>query len=273
MSKPLFGPNLPTFIIAEIGLTHDGSLGNAHSFIDAVADAGASAVKFQHHSGDKVSVWKHRDSGNHIQDATRQEYWKRTGFAPRDYKLLAVHARQRGLKFGLSFFSPQGLEEIDNGMVDFYKIPSGRAMDEKLIEVCLERDKDVLVSTGMCSENELARRVYFGMGRPRYHVLSCASIYPTPPEKIRFEMSGLSSHSGVIWDGLAAATREAFILEYHVCWSKQQYGPDVESSITIEQLAQLVEGVRFIEKCREPVDKDKLAKELEQTRKDFRYGV
>src|SRR5258705_13838572 len=87
-------------IIGEVALTHDGSLGLAHSFVDAIADAGADAVKFQTHIADAESTPSEPFRiGFSQQDATRYEYWKRMEFTEDQWRGLEAHARDRGLIF------------------------------------------------------------------------------------------------------------------------------------------------------------------------------
>ena len=116
-------------------------------------------------------------------------------------------------------------------------------------------------------------------------LFQCSSIYPTPPEKLGLNLIkelrsrygtrvGLSDHSGTIYAGLAAAAIGIDALEVHVAFSRETFGPDVVASVTTSELAQLVEGVRFIERARQsPVDKDDVAAELEGLRGMFTKSV
>jgi N-acetylneuraminate synthase len=149
-----------------------------------------------------------------------------------------------------------------------------------------ETNNEVFLSTGMSSINEidLSVKKIKDFGLP-LTILQCTSIYPTPPEKIglnminylrnRYECNvGLSDHSGKLYTGLAAASIGIEVLEVHVTFSKEMFGPDVSSSISIDELKLLVEGVRFIENILEhEVDKDAIAEELKPMRKIFRKSV
>src|SRR5262249_5839152 len=116
-------------------------------------------------------------------------------------------------------------------------------------------------------------------------VLQCTTAYPCPPEKLglnvitelrrRYEcIVGLSDHSGAIYAGLAAATLGAKMIEVHVAFSRECFGPDVIASITTAELKQLVEGVRFIERAMaHPVDKRAMAEELGELRKVFGKSI
>jgi N-acetylneuraminate synthase len=116
-------------------------------------------------------------------------------------------------------------------------------------------------------------------------VLQCTTAYPCPEEKIGLNLLpffreryrcdvGLSDHSGKIYPGLAAVTLGARVLEVHVTFSRECFGPDVPASLTTAELAQLVEGVRLIEKAlRNPVDKDEAAAGLEPLRGIFTKSV
>ena len=96
----LVGPGAPPMIVGEVAQAHDGSLGTAHAFIDAIAAAGADAVKFQTHiaAAESSSQELFRVKFSQ-QDATRYDYWKRMEFTPEGWAGLAEHARQRGLIF------------------------------------------------------------------------------------------------------------------------------------------------------------------------------
>jgi N-acetylneuraminate synthase len=112
-------------------------------------------------------------------------------------------------------------------------------------------------------------------------VLQCTSAYPCPPERVGLNMVsqlreryacavGLSDHSGTIYAGLAAATLGIEVLEVHVTFSREMFGPDVPASVTTDELRQLVEGIRFIERMKaNPVDKERLAEELSPLRTLF----
>ena len=103
--------------------------------------------------------------------------------------------------------------------------------------------------------------------------MQCTTAYPNPAEWVDLGLAaawgGLSDHSGEIYPGLAAAALGCKVLEVHVCWSKEQGGFDTAASLDMAQLRQLVEGVRFIEKAMQPVDKDKMAEQLAETRRVF----
>src|SRR4029078_10326501 len=100
------GPGSPAMVIAEVAQAHDGSLCLAHAFIDAVADAGADAVKFQTHIAAAESTLDEPFRVRFTQqDATRFDYWRRVEFTPEEWQGLAAHARERGLIFLSSAFS------------------------------------------------------------------------------------------------------------------------------------------------------------------------
>jgi N,N'-diacetyllegionaminate synthase len=119
----------------------------------------------------------------------------------------------------------------------------------------------------------------------RSRVYQCTTAYPCPPEKIGLNLLsqlrerygcpvGLSDHSGTIFAGLAAVTMGADLLEVHVTFSRECFGPDVPASVTTTELRQLVEGARFIERALgSPVDKEAIAGELTELRRLFGKSV
>jgi N-acetylneuraminate synthase len=275
------------FIVAEVGQTHDGSLGMAHAFIDAIASAGADAVKFQTHIAAAESTpgepWRIKFSP---QDATRYAYWKRMEFSEEQWGGLKEHAAQRGLKFLSSPFSIEALELLTRVGVAAWKVASGEVGNTAMLERMAATGLPIFLSTGMSPLSEIDAAV----AQIQAHglalaVLQCTTAYPCPPEKVGLNLIplfrqrygcavGLSDHSGTIYPGLAAATLGSQVLEVHVALSREMFGPDVPASVTTAELRQLVEGIRFIEKMTaNPVDKERMAQEMATVRNLFTKSV
>jgi N,N'-diacetyllegionaminate synthase len=274
-------------IVAEVAQAHDGSLGMAHAYIDAVANVGADAVKFQTHIAAAESTpgepWRVKFSP---QDATRYDYWKRMEFTAEQWQGLKKHADERGLKFLSSPFSVEAVDLLTRVGVAAWKIASGEVSSTPMFERMVATGLPIYLSTGMSplSEVDAAVQLVKTHAVP-LTVLQCTSAYPCPAEKVglnlipffreRYECGvGLSDHSGTIYPGLAAATLGIEVLEVHVTLSREAFGPDVPASVTTTELRQLVEGIRFIETMRaHPVDKDAMAAEMMPLRDLFTKSV
>ena len=274
-------------IIGEVALTHDGSLGVAHAFIDAIAAAGADAVKFQTHiaAAESTPSEPFRVTFSK-QDETRYDYWKRMEFTEEQWRGLADHARDRGILFLSSPFSVQAIELLDRIGMPLWKIASGETSNAMLLDRILDTGKPVLLSTGMSPIAEIdaavarvrARKVEVG-------VFQCTTAYPCPAEKVGLNLIpfyrerygcwvGLSDHSATIYPGLAGAALGMDMLEVHVALSREMFGPDVIASVTTPELRQLVDGVRFIERMRaNPIDKDASAQDTAPLRTLFTRSI
>jgi N,N'-diacetyllegionaminate synthase len=274
-------------VIAEVAQAHDGSLGTAHAYIDAIARAGVSAVKFQTHIASAESTpaepWRVRFSK---QDATRFDYWKRMEFTPEQWAGLKQHAEERGLHFLSSPFSMEAFELLSQIGVAAWKVASGEVTNKHLFDRMLASRLPILLSTGMSPVSEIDGLVErIRQAGNSLAVLQCTSMYPTPPEKVGLNLipyfrarydcpAGLSDHSGSIYAGLAATTLGASVLEVHVAFSREVFGPDVAASITTSELKQLVEGVQFIQSAMaNPVDKSQMAEELDSMRGMFTKSI
>jgi len=285
--KPLTFSGDRCVIIGEVAQAHDGSLGQAHAFIDAIADAGCDAVKFQTHIADAESSpgepWRVKFSQ---QDETRFDYWKRMEFTESQWLGLKDHAVERGLAFISSPFSTEAVELLIRIGVSAWKIASGEVSTPGLLERMQETQLPVLLSTGMSpiEEIDLAVAQIKKISLPLV-VMQCTSIYPTPSSKLGLNVIsefrekydcpvGLSDHSGTTHAGIAAATYGISALEVHVTLSQDAFGPDVPVSLTPDRLKSLVEGVRFVEDAiASPVDKNELANELAPMREIFNKSL
>lgn len=275
------------FVIAEVGLTHDGSLGQAHAFIDAIVRTGADAVKFQTHiaAAESTPAEPFRVAFSR-QDVSRYAYWRRMEFTEDQWRGLADHARDRGLTFLSSPFSIEAMDLLIRVGMTMWKIASGEVGNIQMLDRAAKSGFPVILSSGMSPMDELDRAVRrLQQQSVPVALLQCTTAYPCPAEKVglnviaafreRFGCAvGLSDHSGTIYPGLAAVALGANIVEVHVTLSRDMFGPDVVASLTIDEMTQLVEGVRFIERMQaHPVDKDAEAARAESLRRMFTKSV
>lgn len=278
---------LGCIVVGEVAQAHDGSLGFAHAYIDAIADAGADAVKFQTHIASAESTpdepWRVKFSR---QDATRYEYWRRMEFTEEQWHGLRRHADERGLLFLSSPFSLEAVDLLERVGVAAWKVASGEVSNAPLLDHMLATGRPVILSSGMSDLTELDAAVarVRRAGSP-LAVLQCTTAYPCPPERIGINLLsefrerygcavGLSDHSGTIFPGIAAATLGGDVVEVHVTMHRAMFGPDVPASITLEELATLVSGVRFVERMRgNPVRKDAVPEDMLPVRQLFTRSV
>ena len=282
----LFDPKR-CLVIGEVAQAHDGSLGTAHAYVDAIARSGANAVKFQTHIAAAESTpqepWRVRFS---YQDASRYDYWKRMEFTEDQWLGLKRHAEEKGLEFLSSPFSIEAARMLQRIGMKSWKVASGEVANSQLFGYMVETRLPMMLSTGMSSIDEIDAAVarVQAAGIP-LAVMQCTSAYPCPPEKIGLNMLqtfrerygcavGLSDHSGTIFPALAAATLGAEVVEVHVTFSRECFGPDVASSVTTSELKTLAEGVRFSERMRtSAVDKNAMADEMAPLRNLFTKSI
>jgi N-acetylneuraminate synthase len=282
---PGHGPGC--LVVAEVGQAHDGSLGTLHAFVDAVADAGADAIKLQTHLADAESTaaepWRVAFSR---QDTTRQDYWRRMELTEDQWVGVREHAHERDLGFVSSPFSVEAVALLQRVGLDAWKVASGELANLPLLDAIAGAGGPILLSTGMSPWTEIdaaAARLQAG-GSP-VAVLQCTSTYPCPPERLGLNVLeqlrarhglpvGLSDHTGSPHAAVAAAALGVDVVEVHVTLSRWAFGPDVSSSLTIEQLAETVAGVRFVTAAlASPVDKDDEAERMADLRATFGRSV
>ncbi|TYA71423.1 N-acetylneuraminate synthase family protein [Seonamhaeicola marinus] len=256
-------------IIAEIAQAHDGSLGMAHSYIDALAKTGVNTIKFQTHIADaESSIYEPFRVKFSKQDKTRFDYWKRMEFTLSQWHELKQHCDDVGLEFMSSPFSNAAVDVLEEVGVSSYKIGSGEVNNLLLLEKIAQTGKPIILSSGMSSYKELDEAVNFLTSKgANFSILQCTTSYPTLPEeyglnviselKERYNVPvGFSDHSAQIGTGITAVAMGAEILEFHAVFNKEMFGPDVSSSLTMPEIALLVKSVRNFEQAlNNPIDK------------------
>jgi N,N'-diacetyllegionaminate synthase len=258
------------YLIAEIAQAHEGSLGILHSYIDAVAKTGVQAIKFQLHIAEaESSIHEPFRVKFSKEDATRYDYWKRMEFTLEQWKEIKKHCDEVGLDFICSPFSNMAVDWLEEIGIHTYKVGSGEVNNLLLLEKITQTGKPIIISSGMSSFSELDETVNFLKDKKAdFSILQCTTAYPTMPEqyglnvigelKERYNVTvGFSDHSASTSTGVAAVALGAEILEFHVVFHKEMFGPDTAASLTIMQTKLLVEAVNRIHIAQNnPIDKN-----------------
>jgi len=248
------------FIIAEIGQAHEGSLGILHSYIDALSTTGVDAIKFQTHIAEaESSEYEPFRINFSYEDDTRYDYWKRMEFSLEQWREIKEHCDRVDLEFMSSPFSNMAVDWLEEIGVSKYKIGSGEISNFLMLEKIAKTGKNIILSSGMSSLNELDETINFlSQFQNKISLLQCTTKYPTEYQDIglnvihefkhRYNIPiGLSDHSSSIYPSLSAVSLGATILEFHAVFDKSMFGPDSKSSLTIPEIKELVKGVRSIE--------------------------
>lgn len=246
------GDGAPLFVIAEIGLNHDGSIDRALALVDAAAAAGASAVKVQALVAAEL-VAPGAPAPMHVEAASLVDFFRRFELDEAGYARLAARARERGLAFIATPFSEGAVDMLARVGVDAWKIASGDITWERLIQRCGATGKPVIVSTGMSSLQDAQRALFWATraGAAGVALLHCVSAYPVPKgsENLRaiatlgmacHAVVGLSDHGA---DGFAvplAVAMGAAIYERHLVLHAGDGSIDADVSSTPGELAALV---------------------------------
>src|SRR5436190_15560375 len=273
---------MSVYVVAEAGMNHDGSLGNAIRMIEVAAEAGADAVKFQLHDP-AAETTRDAPSPPYFQHESRWEYFQRTAFTDDQWRTLREACHRAGIDFVCAPFSIEALERLERIGVARYKIGSGEVTNLELIRAAASTGKPVLVSSGMSTWEELDAAVE--AAGESASVLQCTSAYPTPPDRVGLNLLaelrerygkpvGFSDHSLGPYAAFAAVALGAEVVEKHFTLSKEMYGPDAALALEPHELEELVDGIREIEAIlAAPVDKDAGAAALQEMKAIFEKSV
>ena len=278
----VIGYDADPFVIAEVGINHEGSLEKAIKMVDDAHAVGCECVKFQSHiiEDEMVPIAQEVIPGNATDSIW--DIMKRCSLSEKEEIELKDYVESRGMIYLCTPFSRAAAERLKKMNVEAYKIGSGECNNYPLIRHIASFKKPVILSTGMNDLVSVASAVDIlrEEGLP-YALMHCTSIYPTPYEKVRLgalsilkesfpeAVIGLSDHSMGIYTCLAAVALGASILEKHFTSDKTWPGPDISISINPEELRNLIEGSRAIRKALGG-KKDILAEE--QPTIDFAYA-
>lgn len=264
-------------LIAEIGSVHDGSFGNAQKLIEAAAEAGADAVKFQTHIAEAETLAT-APAPSYFSAEPRMEYFRRTGFSLEQWRQLAAHAREKGVTFLSSPFSLEAVDLLEEVGISAYKIPSGEVSNLPLLERIAKTGRPVFLSSGMSDWTELDLAVRAVRDACPTTVMQCSSAYPCPPECVGLnviaEMAeryglpvGYSDHTLGVAAPIAAAALGAVVVEKHFTFSRKMYGSDAKHSMEPDEFLLMARALRDVWAMRaNPVDKNDAAPYAEMKR-------
>jgi len=258
------GDKNPCFIIAEAGVNHNGDPYLAKKMIDVAARAGADAIKFQtFHSEDVVletagkADYQKQTTGA---DESQYSMIKKLELTENNFSELARFAHKKKIMFISTPFDIRSVEVLERIGVPAYKIPSGEINNNPLLSHIAQKQKPVIVSTGMATLDEIhtAVTVLSENGVSQIALLHCITSYPAKIEdlnlrviqKLHHEFKvpiGFSDHSLGIIGSIVAVSMGASIIEKHITLDKTMEGPDHRASLDPEELFSLITGIRQIE--------------------------
>jgi N,N'-diacetyllegionaminate synthase len=258
-----------TFIIAEAGVNHNGSLELAKKMIDAAVEAGADAVKFQTFNAEKV-VSKYAPKAEYqkkttIADESQLEMVKKLELDAVAHRTLIDYCKKKNLRFLSTPFDLESVDLLNELGLDIFKIPSGEITNLPYLRKIGALKKKTFLSTGMASLGEIedALDVLTGAGTKLKDitVLHCNTEYPTPLEDVNLRAMltikdafpgvniGYSDHTLGIEIPIAAAAMGATIIEKHFTLDRTMEGPDHRASLAPDELKAMVTAIRNIEKA------------------------
>lgn len=258
-----------TFIIAEAGVNHNGSLEMAFQLIDVAVAAGVDAVKFQTFKAEKViavhalkASYQKETTGS---DESQLEMVKKLELDEKAHTMLNQHCQDKGIQFLSTPFDLESIDLLNRLGLEIFKIPSGEITNLPYLRKLGALKKRLIMSTGMADLGEIedALDVLTESGTPlgNITVLHCNTEYPTPFEDVNLKAMltirnafpgiavGYSDHTNGIEVPIAAVAMGASVIEKHFTLDRDLPGPDHRASLEPSELSAMISGIRNIEKA------------------------
>jgi N,N'-diacetyllegionaminate synthase len=280
IGKHKVGEGQPCFLIAEAGVNHNGRLDLALKLVDAAADAGADAVKFQTFQADELvtadAPKAEYQAANTGTAGSQLEMLRKLELQPGWHKEIQARCRKRGLIFLSTPFDEKSADLLDELKVPAFKVSSGDLTNLPFLKHLAQKRRPMILSTGMATSDEIhaALGAVREVGHTQVALLHCVTRYPADPSEMNLRVMstmahefqvpiGLSDHTLGIEVSLAAVALGARVIEKHFTLDRTLPGPDHKASIEPAELAALVRGVRNVEAALGTGDKKPSGYELE----------
>jgi N-acetylneuraminate synthase len=256
----LVGDGYPTYIIAEIGINHNGDLGIAKKMIDGAVHAGADAVKFQKRTPE---ICTPPDQQKQMRETpwgyiTYLDYRYKVEFNEAQYREIDAHCKQKGIAWLASVWDEESVDFLEKFDTPAYKIPSASLTDLKLIRKARATGKPLILSSGMSTMEQIRKGVEIA-GEKDLSLMHCTSTYPCEPEELNLKMIetlrrefpslpiGYSGHEVGLVPSAVAVAFGACMVERHLTLDRAMWGSDQSASVEPGGFERLVKYIRVTE--------------------------
>ncbi len=255
------GPGQPCFIIAEIGINHNGSLEIVKKLIDAAVAAGCDAVKFQKRTVDVVySAEELARPRENPFGTTNGDLKRGLEFGVDQYKEIDRYCKEKGILWCASCWDEASVDFMEQFAPPFYKIASASLTDDALLKYHRAKGRPILLSTGMSTLEQIDHAVEV-LGKKDLVVLHCTSTYPSKLEELNLSAIpvlmerygvpiGYSGHEVGLSPSIAAAVLGACTVERHITLDRAMWGSDQAASVEPQGFERLVRDIRMWETAR-----------------------
>ncbi len=260
IGNKLVGDDHPAYVIAEIGINHNGDLGIAKQMIDAAVHAGADAVKFQKRTPDVATP---PDQQKQMRETpwgyiTYLEYRYKVEFNEEQYREIDKHCREKGIAWMVSVWDEPSVDFMEKFDTPAYKIPSASLTDAKLIRKARSTGRPLILSSGMSTMEQIRKGVEVA-GQENLALMHCTSTYPCEPEELNLKMVetlrsefpslpiGYSGHEVGLVPSAVAVALGACMVERHLTLDRAMWGSDQAASVEPGGFERLVKYIRVTE--------------------------
>jgi len=252
------GEGNPCYVVAEIGINHNGDLGLARQLIDVAVNAGCNAVKFQKRTIDVVysaaELAKFRESPF---GSTNGELKRALEFGRKQYSEIDAHCKERGMVWFASPWDEASVDFLEEFAVPCYKIASASLTDDNLLRHIRATKKPIILSTGMSTLEQVDHAVEI-LGKRDLILLHATSTYPAHYHELnlkvipvlarRYDLPvGYSGHETGIASSVAAVALGAVMVERHLTLDRAMWGSDQAASLEPNGMTRLIRDIRLVE--------------------------
>jgi N-acetylneuraminate synthase len=261
IGSAVIGDGHPVYVIAEIGINHNGSLDNALAMIDGAVQAGANCVKFQKRTPELCvpkDQW-HLERDTPWGRMTYIDYRHKVEFDADDYTVIDEYCKRRGIDWTVSCWDIEAVAFMEeNFNVPFYKAASASLTDLDLLNTMIATGRPLIISTGMSTMEEIGAAVD-EIGTENLMIAHATSTYPCKPEELNLRMIetlkgrypgvpiGYSGHEVGLTTTAAAVALGASFVERHITLDRAMWGTDQAASVELGGLARLIRDIRDVE--------------------------
>ena len=257
IGNKIVGDNYPVFVIAEIGINHNGDLDIAKKLIDIARSAGCDAVKFQKRTVEVVYTKEELERQRENPFGTTNGDLKRgLEFGETEYREIDRYCKEKNILWFASPWDAESVDFLEKFDVPCYKVASASLTDEALLRHIKSKGKPVILSTGMSTVEQIKHAVEV-LGEDNLILLHCTSTYPSKPEELNLRVIpwmkenftcpiGYSGHETGVIQSVMAVLLGACVIERHITLDRAMWGSDQAASLEPSGLDRMVRDIRLI---------------------------